>query len=56
MASLGLEQDVVDEGVYARTVERFRVNGARLPTFAQLAGAKTPTDRILDGKDINDFK
>ncbi|TDJ72305.1 MAG: pyridoxal-phosphate dependent enzyme [Planctomycetota bacterium] len=37
MTSLGLEHDVVDEGVYSRAVERFRATGARLPTFAQLA-------------------
>ena len=37
MARLGLETDVVDGGVYTRTVGRFREAGVVLPTFAELA-------------------
>ncbi len=37
MARLGLERDIVDNRVYARTVARFREAGIELPTFAQLA-------------------
>ncbi|HXY44937.1 MAG TPA: pyridoxal-5'-phosphate-dependent protein subunit beta, partial [Acidimicrobiales bacterium] len=37
MRRLGLEQEVVDSGVYERTVERFRERVIALPTFAQLA-------------------
>ena len=37
MTSLGLERNVVDREVYARTVGRFREAGILLPTFAQLA-------------------
>lgn len=36
MAQLGLESDVVDGDVLARTVARFRENGIALPTFAEL--------------------
>ena len=36
MARLGLETDIVDNAVYARTVQRFRDAGVVLPTFAQL--------------------
>jgi cysteine synthase len=35
--TLGLARDVADEGVLARAAERFRQQGIRLPTFAQLA-------------------
>ena len=37
MRTLGLEGGIVDEAVYARTVERFRERRILLPTFAQLA-------------------
>jgi len=37
VASLGLEQNVVDHEVYGRTVGRFREAGILLPTFGQLA-------------------
>lgn len=37
MHGLGLEQQVVDPGAYARTVERFREMRVILPTFAELA-------------------
>ena len=37
MISLGLEQQVVDRGVYRRTVGRFREAGIVLPSFAELA-------------------
>jgi cysteine synthase len=37
MASLGLEQHVVDREVYGRAVGRFREAGILLPTFAELA-------------------
>jgi cysteine synthase A len=37
MARLGLETEIVDYAVYARTVERFRDAGVVLPTFAELA-------------------
>jgi cysteine synthase len=36
MQSLGLEREIVDEDVYARTVERFRQRKIALPTFSQL--------------------
>jgi cysteine synthase A len=34
---LGLERDLVDQGTYRRTVDRFREARIALPTFAQLA-------------------
>ena len=37
MPTLGLEDHIVDDGVYARTVQRFREAQIRLPTFAELA-------------------
>ncbi|MCB9650678.1 MAG: pyridoxal-5'-phosphate-dependent protein subunit beta [Deltaproteobacteria bacterium] len=37
MTTLGLERDIVDEGILGRTVGRFREAGITLPTFAQLA-------------------
>jgi cysteine synthase len=37
MGTLGLEDGIVDEAVYARTIERFRERRILLPTFAQLA-------------------
>jgi cysteine synthase len=37
MRRLGLERELVDAGVYDRTVRRFRENRIRMPTFAELA-------------------
>ena len=37
----GLEREVVDQGVYERTVERFRDAAIVMPTFAQLADPGT---------------
>ena len=37
MARLGLEREIVDKGVYERTVRRFREAKIVLPTFAELA-------------------
>jgi cysteine synthase len=37
MPTLGLEDHIVDQDVYDRTVKRFRDAGIRLPTFAELA-------------------
>jgi cysteine synthase len=51
MQRLGLERDLVDESVYARTVERFREARIALPTFAQLAEpslAPAPVASALD--------
>ena len=43
----GLERDVVDPGVYERTVGRFREAGVVLPTFAQLTEPSTiPADIV----------
>ena len=39
MQRLGLERELVDQTVYANTVERFREARIALPTFAQLADA-----------------
>jgi cysteine synthase len=36
MARLGLETEIVDHAVYARTVQRFRGAGVVLPTFTEL--------------------
>jgi cysteine synthase len=41
MRRLGLEHEVVDRDVYARTVERFRAARILMPTFAQLADPTT---------------
>ncbi len=52
MTSLGLEQHIVDRGVYRNTVTRFRQAGILLPTFAQLAAPATigaPVQRALAG-------
>jgi len=46
MAGLGLEQTIVDEAVYARTVERFRARKVLLPTFDQLAHPERIPDAI----------
>ena len=37
MRRLGLEREVVDQAVYASSVQRFREAGIVMPTFAQLA-------------------
>lgn len=37
MPTLGLEDHIVDRGIYDRTVARFREARIVLPTFAQLA-------------------
>jgi cysteine synthase len=39
--TLGLAADVVDEGAVARSAERFRQQGVRLPTFAELSDPST---------------
>jgi cysteine synthase len=41
MAKLGLEKEIVDTGVYERTVARFREAKIVLPTFAELADPTT---------------
>jgi len=41
MPTLGLEDHVVDQGVYNRTVQRFREQQVLLPTFAELARPST---------------
>lgn len=38
-----------------RTCKEMAVTFDLLPTFAHLAGAKVPDDRIIDGKDISDL-
>ena len=37
MTTLGLEREIVDQGVYDNSVERFRKANIRLPTFEELA-------------------
>src|SRR5947209_18581868 len=49
MRRLGLERDLVDAGVYERTVTRFREQGIVLPTFAQLADPTGIPEPILTG-------
>jgi len=41
MARLGLEKEIVDKGVYERTVARFKEAKIVLPTFAELADPRT---------------
>jgi cysteine synthase len=41
MARLGLETEIVDRGVYQRTVARFREQRITLPTFAELSEPAT---------------
>src|SRR5512133_3716363 len=41
MARLGLERTIVDQQVYARTLERFRAAKVLLPTIAQLRDPTT---------------
>ncbi len=49
MSQLGLEQDIVDRGVYDRAVARFRSAGITLPTFAELADpARIPGSRVAE--------
>ena len=45
MARLGLDTDIVDRAVYARTVQRFRDARVVLPTFAELADPATSPPR-----------
>ncbi len=55
--SLGLTTDIADQGVYERTVERFRERQIALPTFSELADPSTiPAARIaaLSGLDRNE--
>src|SRR5580704_2109202 len=47
MARLGLEKDIVDRGVYDRTVTRFREAKIVLPTFSELADPSTISPAIL---------
>jgi cysteine synthase len=49
MVQLGLERSVVDKGVYANSVGRFRQAGILLPTFSQLADPARIPERILAG-------
>ncbi len=46
MPTLGLEDHIVDRGVYDRTVQRFREARVLLPTFAELAQPKKVPDAI----------
>jgi cysteine synthase len=46
MRRLGLEREVVDRGVYASTVRRFREADIVMPTFAQLADPATIPDEV----------
>ncbi|MFN8178387.1 MAG: pyridoxal-5'-phosphate-dependent protein subunit beta [bacterium] len=46
MPTLGLETKIVDEGVYARTVRRFREGGVVLPTFSELADPGRIPERV----------
>jgi cysteine synthase A len=45
-SAFGLGLDVVDQGVYDRTVERFRQNRIALPTFAELASPSRIPDAV----------
>jgi len=47
VVKLGLEREIVDEAVYARTVERFREAQLRLPTFGELAAPSTIPDTLV---------
>jgi cysteine synthase len=46
MPTLGLEEHIVDQEIYDRTVARFREARILLPTFAQLANPATIPDAI----------
>jgi cysteine synthase A len=49
MRRLGLEREVVDQGVYESSVKRFREAGIVMPTFAQLADpCAMPVDLLSD--------
>jgi len=48
MTTLGLSTDIVDEGIYARAVARFKEAGIRLPTLAQLADPSTIPSSIVE--------
>jgi cysteine synthase A len=54
MATLGLETDVVDPHTLDRTVARFRENGMRLPSFAEIADPSTVPASVTDGLDAVD--
>jgi len=47
MARLGLETDIVDQDVYARSVSHLRAAGVRLPTFAELANPSRISPEII---------
>src|SRR5205807_5549709 len=47
MRRLGLQRDLVDAGVYDRTVARFREERILLPTFAQLADPTKVPDKVV---------
>ncbi len=52
--TLGLAGDIVDEGVLARAAGRFREQGIRLPTFAQLAEpSRIPVDVTASLDDVD---
>jgi len=56
-ANLGLTTKIADQGVYDRTVQRFKERGIALPTFSELADPSTiPAARInaLAGLDRNE--
>ena len=46
MVRLGLEKNVVDQGVYANSIQHFRDAKIALPTFAQLADPSRIPDRV----------
>ena len=48
MTTLGLENHIVDQSVYDRTVARFKEAEIRLPTFAELADPTTVPKDVLD--------
>ncbi|WP_428264494.1 pyridoxal-phosphate dependent enzyme [Haliangium sp.] len=48
MTKLGLDTDIVDQGVYARTVARFREARIALPSFAQLTDPSTMAAPVRD--------
>ncbi|MBI4878458.1 MAG: pyridoxal-5'-phosphate-dependent protein subunit beta [Planctomycetes bacterium] len=48
MTRLGLETEIVDRAVYARTVERFREKRILLPTFAELADPERIPPAVTD--------
>ncbi len=48
MTRLGLETEIVERAVYARTVERFRERRILLPTFAELADPGTIPPEVAD--------